>query len=180
VGDETALGELLTSLEAAGFRRYAKLQRMASVEPRNKLKFATDDLPVVCAEASDCPAVLELTESLFDRFSDQLPMLYEIEAAVANRQVLVVRRDGVLAGLLFFETQGLASTVRFWAVAKKFRTLGAGSALMQHYLNNQSGVRRFTLWVNASNQNAIQKYGHYSYAPDGLVDHVLANQMVRA
>jgi RimJ/RimL family protein N-acetyltransferase len=49
---------------------------------------------------------------------------------------------------------------------------------MRHYLGAPGGIRRFTLWVNAENQNAIQKYEHYGYAADGLVDHVLANEMI--
>jgi ribosomal protein S18 acetylase RimI-like enzyme len=80
--------------------------------------------------------------------------------------------------LLFFETQGLASSVRFWAVSEKFRDRRVGSALMQHYFQIHGSVRRFTLWVNASNENAITKYRHYGYAPDGLMDHVLVNQMI--
>jgi ribosomal protein S18 acetylase RimI-like enzyme len=90
----------------------------------------------------------------------------------------VVKRDGVLAGLLFFETHGLASTVRFWVVAEEFRALHVGSALMSNYFRSQDTVRRFTLWVNACNTNAIQKYRHYGYEPDGLVDHVLTNQEI--
>ena len=69
--------------------------------------------------------------------------------------------------------------IRYWMVAEPFRALRLGSALMQHYFNMQGAVRRFVLWVNADNTNAIEKYRHYGYAPDRLVDHVLANQMVR-
>jgi ribosomal protein S18 acetylase RimI-like enzyme len=107
-------------------------------------------------------------------------MPYEIESAIENRQVLAARREGVLAGLLFFETQGLASTVRFWTVAEKFRDCRVGSALIQHYFQTHGAVRRFTLWVNSNNENAISKYRHYGYAPDGLVDQVLANEMIIA
>ncbi len=52
--------------------------------------------------------------------------------------------------------------------------------LMRHYLESHGGVRRFTLWVAAVNQNAIEKYRHYGYAPDGLVDQVLVNEMISA
>jgi ribosomal protein S18 acetylase RimI-like enzyme len=178
VGSETALGELQAALENAGFRRYTKLQRMARAGQGLEVKAGTGDMPVVFAEKSDSRTILELVESLFDRFGEQVPPFYEINEAVANHQILAVRREGLLAGLLFFETQGLASSVRFWAVAKRFHASGVGSALMRHYLEMQNGIRRFTLWVKAGNQNAIQKYRHYGYAPDGLVDCVLANELV--
>jgi GNAT superfamily N-acetyltransferase len=180
VGNATANDELEASLEVVGFRSYLKLQRMARAGQGGAAKSDLGDSPVVFAEAADCPVILELIESLFDAVGEQIPTFSEIEEAVAARQVYAVKRGGMLAGILFFEAQGFASTIRFWAVGKQFHAAGVGSALMRHYLSVQSGVRRFTLWVNADNQNAIQKYAHYGYAPDGLVDEVLVNEMIRS
>jgi ribosomal protein S18 acetylase RimI-like enzyme len=177
VGNESALNHLLSALEQAGFRRYTRLQRLARTgRPETSLGAPSTGF----AEKADARAVLGLIENLFDRYGEQLPMPYEIEAAIENRQVLAARHNGELAGLLFFETQGLASTVRFWAVAEKFRVQRFGSALMQQYFQMHGPVRRFTLWVNSGNENAIGKYRHYGYAPDGLMDHVLANEMIPA
>jgi GNAT superfamily N-acetyltransferase len=83
-----------------------------------------------------------------------------------------------LAAMLFFETQGFTSTVRYWVVSDKFQSRGFGSALMRHYFTLQSAVRRFILWVTIDNENALQKYRHYGYTPDGLVDHVLVNSLI--
>jgi GNAT superfamily N-acetyltransferase len=179
VGNQPALGEILASLESVGFRRYALLERMALAQPREPSPAPAGDSSVVWAEGPDCSAVLALIEGAFDRYCEQLPQLYEIQSAVGRRQVLLAKRNEAVAGLLFFDTQGLASSLRFWAVAPQFRSMRIGSPLMRHYLGTQSSVRRFTLWVNAGNENAIAKYGHYGYAPDGLVDHVLANHMIQ-
>jgi GNAT superfamily N-acetyltransferase len=178
VGKESGNDELLTSLEAAGFHRRLKLQRMARAGQGGAAKPEVQNAPVVFAEKPEARAVLELIESLFDCVGEQVPALYEIEEAAVNHQIFAVKRAGVLGGILFFEAQGFASAVRFWAVAKNFHAAGVGSALMRHYLGAPGGIRRFTLWVNAANQNAIQKYEHYGYAADGLVDHVLANEMI--
>ena len=175
VGREASLSSWLPVFEAAGFRRYLQLQRMARLDQPSP---TTGDSPVVPAKKSDAHALLELIGKDFDPYGEQIPELREMEAAIDSRQVLVMRCDGVLAGLLFFETQGLASTVRFWVVAEKFRARRVGSALMQHYFQAHGGVRRFTLWVNSGNENAIAKYLHYGYAPDGLVDRVLANNLI--
>jgi hypothetical protein len=51
---------------------------------------------------------------------------------------------------------------------------------MRYYLATHGAVRRFILWVTVSNENAVQKYRHYGYAPDGLIDDVLVNQMIRS
>lgn len=179
LGKDSEVVSVLGPWETAGFRRYTRLFRMARVaqpgtepgEANGKIAFAGPD---------DAAGILALLERAFDRFGEQLPLAYEIETAVAARQVLVARHDNQIAGLLFFETQGFTSTLRFWAVAPEHRDLKFGSALMREYFATQSAVKRFVLWVAADNLNAVQKYGHYGYKPDGLVDYVLANQMVRS
>jgi hypothetical protein len=184
VGNETALADLIGVFEALGFRRYARLVRLARatghpLSPADRERGSDCAPELSFATTADSPSILGLLESSFDRYADQLPMRYEIEAAIADRQILVIRISGDLAALLFFETRGLTSTVRYWTVAEAFRSHRLGSALMRHYFAAQNAVRRFILWVTANNENALQKYRHYGYVPDGLVDYVLANALIR-
>jgi hypothetical protein len=180
VGSEEALRDVIGALASAGFRPHARLQRMARAGGPMTLQASTGDAPVGWTEQADGPAVLDLLEAAFDRFADQLPLLREIEAAIAARQILAVKVEGTLAAVLYFETQGFTSTVRYWAVAAQFRARRLGAVLMRRYLESHSAVRRFTLWVVADNRNAIEKYRHYRYEPDGLVDHVLVNELIAA
>lgn len=177
VGKEADLGTMIALWEKTGFRRFTRLYRMARVGQAVPAA-AAESSPIVFAGAADAPAILELLERAFNRFGEQIPTLYEIEAAVQARQILAAKHDGALAGLLFFETQGVTSTLRFWAVGEEFRALKFGSALMRQYFAVNPTVKRFNLWVAADNINAVQKYGHYGYTPDGLVDYVLANELV--
>ena len=73
-----------------------------------------------------------------------------------------------LTRLLFFPAECAASERQ--AVVQKLRDASAQSP----------AVKRFILWVVATNENAVKKYQHYGYAADGLIDHVLANKMIRA
>jgi GNAT superfamily N-acetyltransferase len=175
VGPESSLVELLKLAEQAGFRRYSRLVRLARTASVATSSDGPSPSPISFAAGSDAPAILGLIEHSFDRFADQLPTLYEIEAAIATRQIFVVKQNEGIGALLFFETQGLTSMIRYWLVAEQFQSRGFGSALMRYYFSRQPGVRRFILWVTATNDNAIQKYQHYGYTPDGLVDHVLVN-----
>ena len=179
VGNEAALGDLLAVLKSEGFQHYTQFCRLARTRQPSAQLHGADQPRVVHAERSDCQSILDLLCGSFDRYAEQLPMLYEIESAVESRQILVTRCAEALGGLLFFETQGFTSTIRYWLVAEQFRALRYGSALMRHYFAAQSAVRRFILWVIADNANAIKKYQHYGYTPDGLVDCVLANERVR-
>ena len=179
IGPEAALSDLLTLLLSCGFRPYSRLVRLA--RPHNHSiaeSQSKSPAPITMAQLADSQAILQLLESSFNPHADQLPMAYEIEEAIARKQILTIKMDGKLAALLYFETQGVTSTVRYWAVADEFRSFRLGSALMRHYFATQQAVRRFILWVTAANEDALQKYRHYGYAPDGLVDHVLANSLI--
>jgi hypothetical protein len=178
VGSGAILADLLNVMESAGFRRHARLLRLARGSQSGQPTPIANGVTVFQASHTDCQAVMDLLECSFDRYTDQLPMLYEIEAAIEARQILAVKCEGALAALLFFESQGLTSTIRYWVVAERFRSQRFGSVLMHHYFAAQSAVRRFILWVTADNDDAVLKYRHYGYAPDGLVDHVLLNQVV--
>jgi ribosomal protein S18 acetylase RimI-like enzyme len=179
VGSEAVLGELLNVVESAGFRRYSRLVRLARPSQPAPPQSAAAGTEVLCADKTDGQAIINLLECSFDRYADQLPALYEIEAAIAARQILAVKCEGTLAALVFFETQGFTSTIRYWVVDQRFRSHRFGSAVMRHYFAVQAAVRRFVLWVTANNDNAVLKYRHYGYAPDGLIDHVLVNEMTR-
>ncbi len=179
VGNKAAVGELLSPFESEEFRCYTRLYRMARTNINVSQQSAAAAAKVIYADKTDCPAIFDLLCHSFNRYAEQLPMLYEIESAVERRQILVVKSGRSLAGLLFFETQGFTSTIRYWLVVEQFRALRLGSALMQYYFASQKTVRRFVLWVISDNANAIEKYRHYGFTPDGLVDHVLVNKTVR-
>ncbi len=180
IGSEASLQHLLKAFSSAGFRPYSRLLRLSRMaQPADRSPGTGHSSPVALAEPRDAPAILALIESAFDHYADQLPALYEIEHAVSEQQIFLIKSGEEIAALLFFETQGLTSTVRYWVVADGFRSQGYGSILMRHYWESQANARRFVLWVRAANDDALAKYRHYSYTPDGLVDHVMANSMIR-
>jgi ribosomal protein S18 acetylase RimI-like enzyme len=179
VGPEASLAQLLNLAQQGGFHPYSRLVRLARVAASGTSPADQSAATIELAAEGDASEILGLIELLFDRFADQLPTSYEIEAAIAARQIFIIRQNGAVAALLFFETQGLTSTIRYWLVASQFHSRGFGSALIRHYFMTQPAVRRFLLWVTATNENAIQKYQHYGYKPDGLVDHVLLSEPVK-
>lgn len=176
VGNESVVNDLVENLALAGFRTYARLQRMAG--PGTPKSAADSPGRTAVARRDQTAATLALLETVFDPYSEQLPTAKEIESAIERQQILVAEIQDKIAGVLFFETQGFTSTLRFWAVSSAFRSLRVGSALMNQYFRLNSTTKRFTLWVNAANKDAIQKYRHYGYTPDGIVDSVLVNQRV--
>jgi hypothetical protein len=180
IGNEVVSNDLSNLLQSEGFRPYRTLYRMARIRQSDSPASGAGSASVDYAMSSDAPVIWELLGRTFDRYAEQLPALYEIETAIDHHQILTAKHNGALAGLLFFETQGLTSTVRYWLVDEPFRAFRFGSALMQRYFAAQSAVRRFVLWVLSDNESALQKYRHYGYAADGLVDRVLLNRIIQA
>src|SRR5689334_13981342 len=80
VGQEAALDPLLGPVEAAGFRRYSRLVRLARPNPPGSSAPAgpgAESSQINLAETSDASAILNLLEVSFDPLADQLPTLYE-------------------------------------------------------------------------------------------------------
>jgi GNAT superfamily N-acetyltransferase len=176
VTDLVGKGDAIESIQAVfrrhGFQDYTTLFRLSRVV-RQPIAAEVSDEDVVFAGPSDAPTILGRLEASFDRYAEQLPTTMEIESAADKGSILIVRREKVIAGILFFEVTGQTSVLRYWLVAPGFRDQHVGSKLMQRYYRECTGVRRFLLWVIAGNDNAVKRYHHYGYDPDGLLDHVM-------
>jgi ribosomal protein S18 acetylase RimI-like enzyme len=173
---------LLATMEAAGLRRYKRLFRMTRAAQQERPVVPDDPWreQLFFARESDGEAVRGLIESAFDRYAKQIPPAQEIHAAIEAHHVFVLKLGTEIAGLLHFDLHGATSTLRFWTVARRFRDRHVGGALMRHYLASQCDVRRFVLWVDEGNDNAISKYRRYHYDHDGVSDHILANECIPA
>jgi hypothetical protein len=177
LGNNQTLDGWMPIVKSAGFRPYSRLQRMARL-PQASASLVPTEQTVEWAVPEDVQGVVRLLRDSFDHYADQLPPDYEVAAAIEARQILKIKCEGTLAALLFFETVGVTSTLRYWAVGASFQSRRLGAALIRHYFAIHSAVRRFLLWVVIANQNALAKYEHYGYAADGLFDVVFVNDRI--
>ena len=93
--------------------------------------------------------------------------------AATDRKIMVIRSGATIAGLLFFEATGQSSLLRHWVVDPARRDQRVGARLIRRYFAECTDVRRFLLWVISDNDNAIDRYVHYGYQRDGLINQVL-------
>jgi len=178
VGPANTIALTAEVLVNSGFHRYGSLIRLARSPGKETV---TGESPeIVTVNRGDAAEILGLLEDFFDPCADQIPLLYEVESAIDARQIIAIKRKEKIAAFIHFETQGATSAIRYWMVAKEFRDQGLGGALLRHYFAIHPAVRRFTLWVNTANENALRKYERFGYAPDGLADQVLINQKITA
>lgn len=176
IGKPAQVDQLAGVFGAAGFRPHTLLRRMTlthSVAPP-----MPDDAEVTWAVREDGATLSAMLEAMLDRHAEQIPDPAEMAEAAAARKVLVIRAGTAIAGQLFFEATGQSSVLRHWVVNAAYRDRRIGARLMHRYFAECKDVRRFTLWVISDNDNAIDRYKHYGYQNDGLIDQVLMRQAV--
>lgn len=176
LGRATQVDEIAELFAKAGFRSHRALHRMTMTNDGTALPPATVDPEVVFADGGDATVLAGMLEATLDRHAEQIPDADEMKRAAAEHKVLVLRSDAAIAGLLFFETTGQSSLLRHWLVDGAHRDRRVGARLMRRYFAEGKDVRRFTLWVISDNDNAIDRYRHYGYQQDGLIDQVLMRQ----
>lgn len=176
IGKPAQVDQIAALFGAAGFRPHTLLRRMTLV--RTEAPPMPDDAEVVWAGPEDGAALSAMLEAMLDRHAEQIPDTAEMAEAAAARKVLVIRAGNAIAGQLFFEATGQSSILRHWVVNAAFRDRRIGARLMHRYFAECKDVRRFTLWVISDNDNAIDRYKHYGYQHDGLIDQVLMRQAV--
>ncbi len=172
VGRPEQAAAMAAVYRANGFSDHASLIRMMCL-PDDAQPEAGEDPEVVFAAVCDAPVILRFLERQLDRFAEQIPELWEIQAAAELRNILLVRDSDDVGGVLFFETVGLTSVLRYWHVKAGCRDRGIGRRLIRTYFSLCRECRRIILGVIGTNDAAIAKYRHYGFTNEGLVDMIL-------
>lgn len=172
VGRDADVRALADLYRRAGFAEYTSLFRMVRLaDPATPDDY--EDPQVVLAEPVDAPAILAFLERLLDRFAEQIPDRAEIDQAIARQNIIIIRRGPELGGLLFFETTGQTSILRYWFVDDRHRNEGIGARMIKTFFRLCRASKRIMLWVIADNADAIAKYQHYGFRAESLVDQIM-------
>jgi ribosomal protein S18 acetylase RimI-like enzyme len=159
------------SFRRCGFEIHRELKRIARLPSELDLPPHTQKIEVLSQQYS--VQVLDHLEKFFDRFSEQIPELEDIEQAMCQGQIIGTFRDGYLAAFLYYEADTKISNLRFWFVHPDFRDEKIGGYLIRKYLHNLGSSKVSHLWVVRDNVNAIKRYEHYGYVDESLTDRVL-------
>lgn len=174
LGPRAQVAEVTEPFAQAGFVGQCELHRMTKVtRPGEPPPPAAPDPEVVLAGREDGAALATMLETALDRFSEQIPEEEELARAASERKILVIRAGSAISGMLFSEVTGQSSLLRHWVVDPGHRNQRVGARLIRRYFADCNDVRRFLLWVISDNHNAIDRYRHYGYQQDGLIDQVL-------
>lgn len=173
VGRKEDLEEVVELFVNHGFQERNILIRMTKIAEESTEDYSSNSQEEILASKEDTDAIVDILNSSFDQYSEQIPTAGDIREAIGKKDILLLKREKNIAGLLFFNLTGLSSTLRYWFVSDAFRGRGIGSIMMHRYFYDCRTAKRFILWVDSNNNNAIAPYLHYGYTKDGLVDHIM-------
>lgn len=176
IGRESDINPIVDIFRINNFQDYLYLNRMKKIVKERHVSEESKCPEAEFAGTGDIMAVMTLLEASFDKYAEQLPNIKEIEEAIQKNTILIVRKDGAIAGMLYFELTGVTSVLRYWFVDPRYRELKIGSKLMWHYFDICNKASCFMLWVIIDNENAIKRYIHYGYAKDYLMDQILVRK----
>jgi ribosomal protein S18 acetylase RimI-like enzyme len=174
VGRPEHVEAVARTYQQQGFVRYSQLVRMQRRDAYTLTTEGGTDVELACL--ADAPRLRDFMEHWLDPLSEQIPSEAELRLAIASESVFVVRDGCGLAGILVHETAGQSATLRYWHVAGDQHGRGIGSRLMHAFLARCATSRRVTLWVLSDNIKAIDKYHHYGFNEDGMIDIIMVRQ----
>jgi ribosomal protein S18 acetylase RimI-like enzyme len=154
-----------------GFEIYTILYRMSRVENLDEPQIVDTRIK----NATDCQAVqiFNIFEKYFDKYSEQLPLLEEIQQFICNNNVLVITEQQKVLGFVIFEIKGMTSYLRYWFVLPEYRDKKFGSILLRYFFYESRNTKKQIFWVLASNENAIIRYKHYGFKAETMLDQVM-------
>jgi GNAT superfamily N-acetyltransferase len=170
IGRAQDLEKLRELYSSQGFKDYRTLVRMSRITSPGD---AAVDATVLVASPSEAPAVLAFFEELLDPYSEQIPDLEQIQSACSAENVLIVRNNGQLGGVLLYESTGVTTVLRYWFVAKDAQNKGIGARLIKSMFRRCADGKRTLLWVFGDNDDAIVKYEHYGFRRDDMRDLIM-------
>ena len=177
IGNESNINIMVDVLEQCGFHKYIMYKRMKKFINANEI-LPDVNQDISYADLEDAPIIFSMFENNFDRFAEQLPTIDELEIAIRNREIIVLKDAINIAGILIRKMTPKSSLWMFFLVNKEYRNKKIGSKLLSFYFN-ECKDKRITMMVLANNYNAINIYKHYGFDFDGIVDQIMTNKNIQ-
>lgn len=159
-----------------GFVHYKTFQRMTLLrKEREKVNYLFNiEHP---KDLDDLIAIKIFLEDNFDIFAERIPSVEELKSLITS--TYLIRDNRQITALLISEKKGVTEELRYWLVKKEFQKKKYGGILMRYFLNKNEDTKRFVLWVDNTNQNAIDKYKYFGFSNDKIINEIYITKDLR-
>lgn len=172
VGKDTKAFCFVKELETAGFRFYAKFQRMLC----NNIKFdnTLDISEVEVANVNDANEILDITYSEFDPLTSRILSLENLREKIMNKEVFVIRKDNKIAGFTSFDSRNNKVVLLDHVIVRpEYRKLKIAKKILNYKWKECSTEVNFILWINELCKGEIIYHSKNGFKVDGMYDYIL-------
>ena len=138
---------------------------LLSAVPDELKRLPMSDSPVELAKKGDAKRVLELICASFNPLYAFIPEESELEEAIEDSRVFVIRANGEIAAILHSGFEKGIAEIKHVAVCEQQRGKGLGAIIVnayhEAYMDRASG---FQQWVDIHNTPAVNLYGRFGYS----------------
>ena len=108
-----------------------------------------------------------------DVFCDHPPEKAKLAELMAQGQVLVSRRQGLISGYFIYQVMGMKGYMNYWFSRDKTDHLSNIHLLLAFYQEmSQRNIKYVFAWVNSQNANIISIHKKFGLSFDGLSDDI--------
>ena len=176
IGTMSAVDDIATTYEPFGFEKYIRLYRMSRTKNLDEPQQL--DERVEYASMEYAKQIKNLLEQYFDPYSEQIPLIEEIQRWIEIRKILIIVEKEKVIGFVIFEINGITSYLRYWFTHPEHRDKKVGSALLRQFFHECKATKRQLFWVIESNKNAITRYKHYGFEQELLFDQIMIKNKI--
>lgn len=173
VGKKKDLAHVTDIFLESGFNLITTFYRMSKTNHNNFNYYYDKANDIKYAENEDIQSIYHKIKKNFNEITEHLPSIEDIKSDIEKRNILLVKKNGNIIAYLIFNTIGKTSIFRYWYVDKAYRGKKIGLSLINKYFYECKDVKRFILWVESCNNDAIKKYLNNDFKYDGLVDNII-------
>ena len=173
----------IKSLLQAGMRQYSRLVYMTRIPvppPPGGYPRCADNLHCKRAAIKDIDTIYQLLWETFDPLISHLPNHEQVKEHIQKGNAFVMRKhDKIISAALFQETGSQAKYLYQLVTVQEERGKGLAEALLNHELQRDGDQCVFSLWVEESNNSAINLYTKYGFVHSGRELSVLTDGCMR-
>lgn len=171
VGKEIQAKNLAKLLVHCGFEQYSTFIRMTCNLPPSMGNVDCSEVEIATSE--DLEKVFELLYSEFDPLFAHIPKSQEITAAIEKSEITIVRRQGQLAGLAYFQrTSANNICLKYFVVNPLYREKGIGTALLANTFSRNPSTTKYMLWIGTYN-SVVERYKRLNFVQDSIIDYIM-------
>lgn len=175
IGKDEVDSNLKKLLEKYAFTQCATLQKMSFLN--NSQEFLELNESIDYCTLQDVKSLKKTFESKFNKYSENLPSIKEIEKAIEFNSIIKVTDNKKIIGFLWFDKKKVLTELRYLFVDENYRGQRLSKRLMEQYLYLTKNVKKKQLWVLEDNNVAINLYKKFSYKFEELKDTILKKEV---